>query len=328
MVKPIRANDSFQPVDSKLEKRYNTGLFDFSYFLSIALNNEFLSQSIFTLSRRELDRLKSALKNLAEILKILSFMPDLRKLMEDKIETIEKMEPSIKKYRGRIIGERSKLILLWTQILQKKRIKSLKIWYHQEGKEITEEAQGIIEEIDWVDYYGLLRWFYSKLENCSYASYIEPIKPNQQEEIKYSKSLWEKTYDNYRMKARDALWFFMNTQEYFAGEDKELPLKLGRDDFFHIEAYPVILVNFKKDSIEIGELRENGILIKKVRFADKKKVRSEKLNKGLKITSPTVIFPDGEKFTPPDYTPPLTLSPGLLNQYLDEFMAEILRISE
>jgi len=328
MIKQIRTKDSLKQIDSKLEKRYNTGLFDFSYFLSIALNNEFLSQSIFTLSRRELDRLKSALKNLAEILKKLSFMPDLRKLTEDKIETIEKMEPSIKKYRGRIIGERSKLILLWTQILQKKRIKSHRIWYRQEGKEITEEGKGIIEKINWVDFHCLLKWLYSKIEKCSYASYIKPTKLNQEEEIKYSKSLWEKTYDNYRMKARDALWFFMNTQEYFAGEDKELPLKLGRSDLFYIEAYPVILVNFKKDSIEIGELRENGILIKKVRFADKKKVRSEKLNKGLKITSPTVIFPDGEKFTPPDYTPPLILSPGLLNQYLDEFIAEILRISE
>ena len=197
MVKPIRTKDSFQLTDSTLKEIYKTSLFDFSCLLCIALNDEFLSRNIFDLSSRELDRLKNTLKKTAEILKKYSFLGDLQKLAEEKLGIIKKIEPSIKKHKGRNIGERSKLILLWTQLLLKKRIISTGIFYQEEKKKIIAEAQGIIEEKDWIIYYGLLKWFHSKLENCSYASYLKLKKPNQQEEIKYLKSLWQKSYKNY-----------------------------------------------------------------------------------------------------------------------------------
>jgi len=312
-----------------LENEYKASLFDLSYLLALALNQKFWLQPLSTVNKEDYQKARRILEKAYKKTADFQFLEDIRESIRNVIEKVNRVLASLSR-KGRYLGERSKHVLLWTHILLKRRTKTTKI-PSKDDKKKEEEAKGIIENINWNDYYDLLRWFCCRLQNCSYSSFIKvTLTPyiKRKNEISHAKSLWQKNYKNHRMKINNEIVIFRRIQEYFKGKEKKLPIKIGKNKWIPLERYPIILVSFKKDSIEIGELRDNGILIKKVRFADKKKVRSEKLNKGLKITSPTVIFPDGEKFTPPDYTPPLTLSPGLLNQYLDEFIAEILRISE
>lgn len=320
----IETSDSFVEFNLKFEKDYKTSLFDFSYFLAIALNEKYLLQHYFGISKKEWERLNKLFEKTLSTIKDHQSFKDLRMLIEERIETIENMLAKIYTYQGRLLGERSKLVLLWTHILirLKKIVKTVKNPRFEEGKKIIKFPMER-EEIDWNDYYDLLRWFYGRLKNCSYSSYIKasitPSPEIRKKEIRHDKSLWQKNYSNYRMKVSDEIWIFRTVQKFFKKKNEELPISFGKKDRTPMEGYPKILVKFNKDSIEIGELRKKGIMLKKVRFIGRQKVSSEEFKKDVKIKSPTIIFPDGEEFTITDYTPPGDFSSQLSEQYWNEF---------
>lgn len=326
----IKRSDTFEQLNSSLEMNYRASLFDFSYLLAIALNKKFWLQPLSDLKKEEFEKGKKFLKHTYKKSPDFHFMENTREFLCNEIEKINRVLASLSKGAGRPLGERSKLVLLWTQILKKPKRRK-KVIKRPLGKQVywIKKVEIEREEIDWNDFYDLKRWFYARLKNCLYSKHlkvtIEPSPTIREKEKVYEKSLWEKNYSNYRQEVNNEIWIFKRIQEYFKGKEKKLPIKIGKNKWIPLERHPIILVSFKKDSIEIGELSKKGILLKNVRFMEKQKDMSEVLKTDMKIECPTVIFPNGDPLTITDYTPPSSLSTKLLNHYLEGAIAEILK---
>jgi len=315
-----------EELNASLKEKYQASLFDFSYLLALALNQKFWLQPLSTVNKEDYKEARKILKKAYDKTSDFQFLEDIRESIGNVIEKINRVLGSLSR-KGRYLGERSKHVLLWTHFLVKRRTKTIEI-PSKDDKKREEEAKGIIENIDWNDYYDLLRWYYYRLQNCSYSSFIKvTLVPHikRKRGISHAKSLWQKNYKNHRIKVNNEIFVFRRIQEYFKGKEKKLPIKIGKNKWIPLDRYPIILVSFKKDSIEIGELRKKGILLKKVRFTEKQKVMSEVLKTDMKIECPTVIFPNGDPLTITDYTPPGNLSTKLLNHYLEGAIAEILK---
>jgi len=344
MVQRIISDDSPHELNSKLISKYKTSLFDFSYLLTIALSGEFLRQKFYGMKKKDLSDAVSLLEKTKIKFAKYDLLGDLISPIEDKLQSIKKIY--IDKNRGIYLSEKTKLIFLWTQILRKKRkihyllspikeekarrkgnkIKEISIkelpfsfeYYRFATEKDKEGGKEIIKAINeesvvnWDHYYRLLKWFHHKLENCSYSSLFKP-ELNRKDEVKRSIIRLNMSYWKYRRSISIEIDHCFQAQEYFKKRTKRLPLKITNDGFICTNAYPIIIVHFKKDSIEIGELRKKGIMLKKVRFLEKRKVMSEILKTDMKIECPTIIFPSGDPLTITNYTPPGDLSTKLRN---------------
>ena len=81
-------------------------------------------------------------------------------------------------------------------------------------------------------------------------------------------------------------------------------------------------MNFNLDSIEIGELRESEIAIKKFSSIEKKTVPDceEHFKEKPSVRDPFVVFPDGEEFIACNYVPPFHRYGG---DSVDEFLESL-----
>ena len=182
-----------------------------------------------------------------------------------------------------------------------------------------DEMHEIIRAVDWNDFYILLRWFHSKLKDCSYSAIIKPNGKKKEEnekkkaEIFYSKSLLEKHYDEknrtkHFYDARNKIWLYTSLQEYLNKDKKGLLKLTKRLKSSNINPYPVVQIKFNHDSVEIGELQEKKIVMKKYSLIEKNKIpKFEEYEKRIsKPIFPMVIFPDREKFVDENYIPPFS----------------------
>jgi hypothetical protein len=326
----ILRSDLIEKLSSKLKSKYKTTIFDFAYLLAIALNDEFLPQANIALGtgelrhvRRTLCGLKKILENKKAKLTKYDFLKKLLVTIDKCLLLINKEMLHIYRQPGRAVKEKTKLTLLWAQLLVRRREKSLRkpIDVSFEGTAFQIKGK-MIESIDWGDYYTLLAWFYERLRDCSYSFYIKP-KADRQKEKDYAKSLLEKNYASFVRRANEAVWMLKLAQNYFRKKGS-LPLKIGPPGSPKFNAYPLIKVCFKKDTIETAELRKKGIiLIKKVGFLDKQKTHFRPEKKRQKIQYPTVIFPNEERLIITNYTPPSFPSIDERGQLLEEFIKEI-----
>ena len=95
---------------------------------------------------------------------------------------------------------------------------------------------------------------------------------------------------------------FKGCQSYFFKRDKTLPIRTAKST----TAYPFLQVSFTANSIAICELKEKGIITKKVGFVKNKRNPSEpKLEVHVPETEePSVCFPTGRSFDIKNYTFP------------------------
>ena len=299
--------------NSDLESKYNISLFDLSYFLAIALNEEFLPpyhKKRYFGTWEELKKSKRILKRTKEKLPKKPFFKRLVLMIDEYLQDIEKGLKVTRRPSGSPINKRTKVVLLWTYLLRKGKEIS-EDFPSREGKNrFTDEIQAVKKTVNWKDFYTLLNWFYLKLKNCSYSSYLEP-KPDEQKERDYAKSLLGKHFDSsdrtkHWYDAENSIWLFKKLQEYLKPEGKNLSKQTKELKSRNIKPYPIIQVNFNKDSIEVGELRKNEIAVKKFSGIEKQKVlHVKKYNKNKPAKGdPTVIFPNGDIFTTVNYMPP------------------------
>ena len=90
MAMNLHSRDSAKMANSKLEKKYKTSLFDFSYMLSAVLCDEFLPKNEKALSKREFASLGNALRNASNLLQKYGVFEDLRKATEQKLDLLNK----------------------------------------------------------------------------------------------------------------------------------------------------------------------------------------------------------------------------------------------
>jgi hypothetical protein len=294
----IKRRDSIEDINSKLNFQYKATLFDFAYLLAISLNDSFLPST--GLEEKERSKLKRTLLGTRQ--KLIKFQ-----YFQDLIEEIEKAIDFLAPEHSRII-EKTKLILLWTQLLIKKHKESCEVSIHEEPVTIAYSAK----KINWNDYYTLLVWFYDRLKGFSYSSFIEP-KANIHEKSSAKSSL-QRVYSHYKRSVHEALCTFQLAQKYFRYEDpispKNNPLRSQS-----AELCPLVRVGFFKERIEIGYLRNNGnIWIKEVSFLHDQKKCYYQEEKNADMKSPTVVFQDMAPFVIENYSPPSFPSPERLGQ--------------
>lgn len=319
----IKTGDSPEIVNKKLESKYNTSLFDFAYLLAIALNENFLPQIYFGLRKRDVTEVTKKLKATKKISSQYYFLRDLIPFIDGKLVLIEKFTSQIKKPAGRYIEEKAKLILLWTQIVRKTRFKQTDIFYSQEGKEKKEKSIGLIDNVDWIGYQRLMKWFYNKIKTSSYSFYIKP-KPSSQKEIEYAKSELQKNYGNYRLKTKEQIQSLIRAQSIFDEHSTKRWKENAQNKSRLKKINPIIRVGLHKESIEILELRDNNIVSNKVLIIDGQKIPEDKqFKKQEDKLIPSVTFPNGENLTVTNYTPPLSLSSEKIEELWDLAFDEI-----
>lgn len=285
-----------------LEKEYKTCLFDFAYLLAISLNEEFLppyqKKSYFGYWE-ELKKHKNILERTKATLPAKPFFKRLFMLIDEYLNDIEIGLKVTRRPTGSAVWKRTKVVLLWTHLLRK------------EGKNrIKDRGYSIERQVDWKDFYSLLKWFYLKLKDCSYSSFIKP-KHGEPKERDYLKSLLKKHYDpedntKHWYDAKNRIGLFRALQRYLRKSPEDLPRQTERLEKFKIKPYPIIKVNFTYNSIEVGELTEKNIMIKKYSSIEKKRVPLCKTYniKAPEEKVPSVIFPEGEVFLAENYVPP------------------------
>ena len=303
--------DPIEVFSSNLKSKYKATLFDFAYFLAISLNEGFSPNTHSVLGKKELNRIKKLLITTRLKLSKYDFLQDL-------IKEVEKALHCIDRQRGGGISEKKKLLHLWSQLLIKKYKRPVKYPIHKKDMTITEKT---VSNIDWNDYYTLLRWFYKRLSDFSYSSLIKP-RPDKQEEKRYVKSLLEKNYTSYERRASEALWMFKLRQHYFLNEG---PI-LQKIDPQRVIGYPLVRVGFYKDRIETAELRENGIIsIKRVNFLDGHKKCCEPEEKEEDVRYPTMVFQNEDPFVIRNYSPPGYPSSDRIDQFKRMLLLDLKR---
>jgi len=307
--------DPIEVFNSNLKSKYKATLFDFAYLLAISLNEGFLPNTYFGLEKKELNWVKKLLITTRLKLSKYDFLQDL-------IKEVEKGLHYIYRQRDSGISEKTKLILLWVQLLIKEYKRPLKDPVHEEDMTITEKT---VTRIDWNDYLTLLRWFYKRLSDFSYSSLIKP-RLDRQEEKKYAKSLLEKKYSgydsDYERRASEALMMYKLAQHYFLNEGP-IPQKV---DPQRVVVYPLVRVGFYKDRIETAELRENGkISIKRVNFLDGQKKCCEPEEKEEDVRYPTMVFQNEDPFVIRNYSPPGYPSSDRIDQFKRMLLLDLKR---
>jgi len=315
-------------INAYVQTEYNASLFDFAYLLAIALNEEFLpphrKRSYFGY-REELKRYKRILERTKKQLPEKPFFKRLLLLIDEYLDDINIGLDATRKPSGIPVEKRTKLVLLWTYILRKGKIISEKATSLEKESRLMEEIHGVIRTVDWQDFFKLLKWFYLKLENCSYSSFLKP-KEDKQKEERYSKSLLEKHFDiedntTHWKEAKNTIWSYKDLQRYLKTSYKYLAKHTKRLELLNIKPYPIIKVNFNSDSIEIGELREHKTVMKKYSSIEKKKIPDYEEHEEDKPAKkdPIVIFHDGDVFTAENYVPPFHYyDESLLREWLEK----------
>jgi len=320
-----------ETLNQRLKSKYRAALFDFAYLLAIALNGEFLTGPDIALRSRELRQVRGALtglkRNLENTKTKLAKYDSFQELLFHIGRCLRRVREEaylIHRQRGRIVEEKTKLVLLWTQLLVRKWEKPLKepaeVSFRGGAFQILKKT---VESIDWNDYFTLLGFFYDRLKDCSYSFYIKP-KPDRQKEKDYAKSLLAKNYAAYERRANGAILEYELAQGYFRN-NRSLPRKVGPPRGPKREVYPLVKICFTKDAVETTELRERGsTLTRKVKFLDKRKIPCKPEEKREDIQHPTVAFPNGDQIIIEDYAPPFFPSSLEQDELVEDLRAKIL----
>lgn len=297
----INPFDSIENIDLKLRSRYRVGLFDFAYLMAIALNNDFLPKNYFGLSYKSIDQIQQILLSTKTKLSEFLFLASVIREIDSSLKSISEITYKIARYPGRPLSEKSKLILLWTSLLMNKHSQKINEPYIDKISDMF-ITRRIIENINWVDYAILYRWFAKKLSKCSYHKYLEP-KPNSKKDIIFSKSEKEKNYMKTRGEVESNINAYIIAQGYFDRSSINygiVPIRVGRKikpskSSFKWETpmkYPISYIGFAKNYIEIGERREDCIVLNRTTFSENQKIYSKKeCPSSASVSAPSILFP-------------------------------------
>lgn len=312
----IRSSDGRTPEDPKyqntvLENNYKIGLFDLAYLLAISINGEFMPKNkrrYYFGEREELEKVKRLLDKTRSHLPPRLFYDRLRNLIDEYLESINRGLEVTQLPPGRGLNAKTKLILLWTYMLRRKDTARYPETEGVADSRLGEEILGIKKSINWGDYYKLLSWFYLKLKGCPYVELFMPNKDELKEKT-LAKSLWLKHVDRgdntknwYGAKAR--IWAYISLQRLLAQKTRITLDQYKRVKLF-VEPYPIMLVKFNINSLEIGRLKDGKIIANKYASVGNPRQSVRKVKDiVLNTRNPTIIFPDGKIFESEYYQPP------------------------
>ncbi|GEM_PF-5140292 len=312
----VISSDSRTPENPKyqntvLENDYKLGLFDMAYLLAISINGEFMPKNerrYYFGDREELKKVRRLLDKTRAHLPPRPFYNRLRDLIDEYLESINRGLEVTQLPPGRGLNAKTKLILLWTYMLRRKDTARYPETEGVSDSRLREEILGIRKSINWGDYYKLLSWFYLKLTGCPYAELFMPNR-DAHKEREQAKLVWEKHVDRgdntknwYYAKAR--IWIYISLQRLLFLKGRGLVDHIKRIERFEAP-FPIVLVKFNMDSIEIGKLRNDKIITRKYTSIEKRSsIVEESESVELGKNTPTIIFPDGEIFESENYQPP------------------------
>ncbi|MFC2160971.1 hypothetical protein ACFLRX_04895 [Acidobacteriota bacterium] len=328
MIRRIEPTDSLDLINHTLEE-YGTSLFDTAYFFALAVSDEFYPQKFEGMNNKEKTEALSDLEKAKTILTKHDYSNKFIRPIQEEISALK--QAVIPKRKGKFLETKTKIILLWAELLTKNKMMKMylrpiskipeseircseaflrklpedKRLFIQIDKEniIEGEEIKIVElaerAIDWDNIRRLLEWYKKRLGKCLYKSNLNTDKDiekeNEKLKLRYHKSYWAYNNSIYIVTSPHE-----QTQEYFKMKEKMLPIRITYKDLFFSDAYPSVLVKFNNKSIELGELRENGVIIEKHKFTQDLKVKKEApiIEKDLSLNASTIIFPNGEIFPP------------------------------
>ncbi|MFH1974432.1 MAG: hypothetical protein ABIJ52_02580 [Pseudomonadota bacterium] len=279
-------------IDKKIQEKINYSIFDFSYFLTISICEEFLPIELQLktdpplLPRYQYTSIKKTLSRLLAKTNSTIHLESINEHMKAALNEIEFILEATKRIHGTPLSEKSRLLLYWVPLLDK-----YKDCYTK-------------KRFDWKTFAALKVLFYEYLKNCTYADLLKPVA--NKDKKKNSARILYKGLDNiWKFNANEVRHIYNKRQRYFYDPEKYKFHIIPPGSSFELKLYPISSVHFNIDSIEVHEVQENSILIKKIEYQKSSvtKLSESTIEKKSKI-HPSVIFPDGQEFIVKKYTPP------------------------
>jgi hypothetical protein len=330
----LRKLDSLEDMNSKLKTNYRATVFDFAYLLAIALNDNFVPQSSLGLTKKELAKVRKnlaglgvSLRNKKRRLSKYIILDEITSLVSNKIDIIDFKLNHASKGQGRLLSEKAKLILLWSQLMLNNKMKPL-------SKPGVESFMGInykisqrsAPNINWNDLSVLLAWFHRLLKDCSYSSYIN-LNSNLQKEKLQEKSSLKKNQERYERSANFVIWEFRLRQNYYIDKKRGTKRPAIPRRFLPYRLPPITRVCFNVDNIEISEQRTKTTEIKKTWFINGQKKHEKVATIKGREKVPIVCLPNGQTLLLKKYTPPFFPSSNEVDLMIRDFREEILKNS-